>query len=94
MTIRDNELPIPTNVLYHVFSPSGDVESIARFRTMRDVNARVNFYSPKDTIDAYCVLQGCQIYEGSCELDLYFATESICGCKPYIPKYKPGFKPP
>jgi len=25
---------------------------------------------------------------------LYFASESICGCKPYIPTYKPDYRPP
>ena len=33
-------------------------------------------------------------YEGCCELDLYLASESICGCKHYIPKYKQDYKPP
>jgi len=45
--IRDKKLPIATNVLYQVFSPCGDVESIARLRTMDDVHARVNFIHPK-----------------------------------------------
>jgi len=63
--IRDKELPITTNVPHHVFSPYGNVESIARFWTMGNVHARVNFYSPEDSIEAYCLLQGCQIYEGA-----------------------------
>jgi len=33
-------------------------------------------------------------YEGCCELDFYFASEPICGCKPYIPRYKLDYKPP
>jgi len=28
---------------------------------MGDVHARVNVYSREDSIDAYCMLQGCQI---------------------------------
>ena len=40
------------------------------------------------------MLQGCQIYKGCCELDLYFASEFICGCEPYIPRYKLDYKPP
>jgi len=59
-----------------------------------DLLAWVNFYLPNDAIDAYYLLQGCQIYEGCCELDLYFAIEFICGCKPYIPRYKLDYKPP
>ena len=55
---------------------------------MGDFHTWVNFYSTKNAIDAYCLLQGCHIYEGYCELDLFFASEFICGCRPYIPKYK------
>ena len=76
-----------------IFSPCGNVESTARFQIMGDVQARVNFYSPEDAIHAYCLLQGCQIYEGRCELDLYFASESICDCKLYIPWYTLDYKP-
>ena len=61
---------------------------------MGDVHARVNFYSPEDAIDAYYLLQGFQIYEGCCELDIYFAGESICRCKSYIRWYKLGYRPP
>ena len=42
--IHDKELPVTTNVLYQVFSLYGDVEKIARFPTMVDFHARVNFY--------------------------------------------------
>jgi len=28
------------------------------------------------------------------ELDLYFARELICGCKPYITRSKPDYTPP
>jgi len=52
--IRDKELPITINVPYRIFFLCGDVESVARFLTMGDVHAGLNFYSPEDTIDAYC----------------------------------------
>ena len=42
----------------------------------------------------YCLLQGRQICEGRCKLDLYFASEFISGCKLYIPRYKPDYEPP
>jgi len=54
--IRDKELLITSNVLNCIFSPCGDVEHIARFQTMGDVLARVNFYSPEDAINAFCML--------------------------------------
>jgi len=66
--IHDKELPVTTRVLYQVFSPYGEVEKIFKFQTMGDFNARVNFYSHKDAINAFCKFQGCQIYEGCCEL--------------------------
>ena len=87
MIIHDKALPVTTNVLYQVFSPYGDVEKIVRFQTKGDFHARVNFYSYWDTVHAFCKLQGRQIYDGCCELDLYFASKFICGCEPYIPHY-------
>lgn len=92
--IHDKELPVTKNLLYQVFSPYGEVEKIARFQTMGDFYARVNFYSHRDAVNAFCKLQGRQIYEGCCELDLYFASEVICRCKPYIPRYMLDYRPP
>jgi len=60
---------------------------------MGDVHARVNFCSPKDAINAYCLLEDCQIYEGCCELDLYFTSAFICVCKFSIPRCKLDYKP-
>lgn len=39
-------------------------------------------------------LQGCHIYEDCCELDLYFASDVICGCKPYIAWCILGYESP
>jgi len=49
---------------------------------------RVNFHSQRDDVNAFCRLQGRQIYEDCCELDLYFANEFICGCRPSVSSYK------
>jgi len=76
-----------TNVLYQFISPYGDVEKISIFQTRGDFRARVNFNSHMVAVHAFCKLQGCQIYNGCCELDLYFASEFIYGFKPYIPQY-------
>ena len=70
-----------------MFSLYGDVENITGFRTMGEFHARVNFYSTRDAVNAFCKLQGLQIYEGCCQLYLYFASEFICGRRPYIPSY-------
>ena len=43
---------------------------------------------------SFCKLQGRQIYKGCCELDLYFASEVICCCKPYIPRHMLDDKAP
>jgi len=85
--IHDNELPVTTNVLHEVFSPYGKVEKNAQFQTMNDFDARVNFYSHRYAAHAFCKLQGRQTYKGCCKLDLYFASEAICGCEPYIRQY-------
>ena len=61
---------------------------------MRDFHAQMNFYSHRDAVNSVCKLQGREIYEGCCELDLYFANEVICGCMPYIPMYMLDSKAP
>jgi len=73
--------------MFQVFSPYGDVEKMARFQTRGNFNARVSFYSYQDAVHAFCKIQGREIYDGCCELDLYFASEFICYCKLYIPQY-------
>ena len=77
MIIHDKAISVTTNVLYQVFSPYGDIEKIARFQTRGDFHALVNLYSHKDAVYAFCELQGHQIYDPCCELDLYFASEFI-----------------
>jgi len=91
---HDKELPVTKNLLYQVFSCYGEVEKIARFQTMGDFYARVNFYLHRDAVNAFCTLQGRHIYEGCCELDLNVASEVICRCKPYIPRYMLDYRPP
>ena len=54
MIIHDKTLPVTTNVLYQVFSPYEDVEKIVRFQTRVDFHARVNFYSYRDAVHAFC----------------------------------------
>jgi len=91
--IHDKELSITTNVLYQIFSPYGEVEKIARFQRIGDFHFRVNFYPHRNAVNAFGKLQGRHIYEGCCELDFYFASEFICGCKPHIPMYKLDHEP-
>ena len=55
------------------------MEKKVKFQTMGDFHARVNFYSHRDVVKAFCKLHGRQIYEGCYELDLYFANEVTCG---------------
>ena len=91
---HDKELSDTKNLLYQVFSRYGEVEKIARFQKMDDFYARMNFYSHSDVVNAFCKLQCRQIYEGCCELELYFASEVICRCGPYIPRYMLDYRPP
>jgi len=55
---------------------------------MDEFHAQVNFYSPRDAVNAFYKLQGSQIYKDCCELHFYFTIELICGCRPHIPSYK------
>lgn len=52
MIIHDKELPVTTNVLYEFFR-HGDVEKIAKFQTIGDFHARVNFCSHEDVVRAF-----------------------------------------
>ena len=67
MIIHDEALSVTINVLYQVFSPYGDVEKIVRFQTRGDFHARVNFYSYRGTVHAFCKLQSRRIYDGCCD---------------------------
>ena len=88
VVIRNKPWLVTTSALNHFFSLSRDVENITRFWTMGEFHTRVNFYSPRDVVNAFCKLQACQIYEDHCDLGLYFVSEFICGCRPYILSYK------
>ena len=61
---------------------------------MANFYAGVNFHSLRDAVNAFCKLQGCQIYEDCSELDLYFASEFFCSFRLYIPSYKLDYEHP
>ena len=61
---------------------------------MRDFQAPLNFYSQRDAVNTFCMFQARQIYGSYCELDLYFASDVICRCKPYISRYMLDYRPP
>jgi len=63
MIIHNKELPITNNVPYQVFSPYGEVEKIAKFQTIGDFQARVNFYPHLNAVNAFYKFQGHQIYD-------------------------------
>jgi len=93
MIIHDKELPVTTNVLYQVLF-LWRRGKIAKFQTMGDFHARMNFYSNRDDVNAFCRLQGRRIYEACRELDLYFASEIICRCNDYVPRYMWDYRTP
>jgi len=82
VVIHNKSWPVTTSALNHIFSLHRDVENITRFWAIGEFHTRVNFYSPRDAVTAFCKLQERQIYEDCCELDLYFASEFIlvAGC--------------
>jgi len=73
--------PVTTSALLNVLSPYRDVESIARFWTIRNFHAHVNFYYLRDYVNAFHKLQRHRIREYCSEMDLYFASELIF---PYV----------
>eukprot|EP00252_Welwitschia_mirabilis_P014051 TRINITY_DN3107_c0_g1_i5.p1 TRINITY_DN3107_c0_g1~~TRINITY_DN3107_c0_g1_i5.p1 ORF type:complete len:462 (-),score=78.92 TRINITY_DN3107_c0_g1_i5:174-1559(-) len=73
VTINHVLYPITVDVLHQVFSPHGFVEKIVIFHKS-GVQAFVQYSSRQHAVQARSTLQGRNIYDGCCQLDIQFSN--------------------
>ncbi|XP_055807597.1 polypyrimidine tract-binding protein homolog 3-like [Solanum dulcamara] len=66
--------PITVEVLHQVFSPHGIVEKIVTFQKSAGFQALIQYQLPQTAISARNSLQGRNIYDGCCQLDIQFSN--------------------
>ncbi|XP_012568177.1 polypyrimidine tract-binding protein homolog 3-like isoform X2 [Cicer arietinum] len=71
---RDDEYPITVDVLQQVFSPHGYVEKIVTFQKSAGFQALIQYESRQSAVTARSSLQGRNIYDGCCQLDIQFSN--------------------
>ncbi|KAI5067452.1 hypothetical protein GOP47_0017980 [Adiantum capillus-veneris] len=76
VTIHNPLYPITVDVLHQVFSPYGFVEKIVTFQKTAGVQALVQFSSQQGAMQARNTVQGRNIYDGCCTLDIQFSNLS------------------
>ncbi|CAN6463389.1 unnamed protein product [Victoria cruziana] len=74
VTIHHLLYPITVEVLHQVFSPHGFVEKIVTFQKTAGFQALVQYQSRQSAIQARNTLQGRNIYDGCCQLDIQFSN--------------------
>ncbi|GKD68124.1 polypyrimidine tract-binding protein homolog 3 [Tanacetum coccineum] len=74
VTIHHTIYPITVEVLNQIFSPHGYVEKVVIFQKSAHVQALIQFQSRQNAMVARNSLQGCNIYEGCCQLDIQFSN--------------------
>ncbi|GJZ72549.1 polypyrimidine tract-binding protein homolog 3 [Tanacetum coccineum] len=74
VTIHQMLYPITMEVLHQVFSPHGYVVKVIIFQKSARVQALIQFQSRRNAIATRNSLQGCNIYEGCCQLDIQFSN--------------------
>ncbi|XP_078434359.1 polypyrimidine tract-binding protein 3 [Wolffia australiana] len=75
-TIHHMLYPITVEVLHQVFSPYGFVEKIVTFQKTAGFQALIQYQSHQSAIQARSSLQGRNIYDGCCQLDIQFSNLS------------------
>jgi polypyrimidine tract-binding protein 2 len=73
ITIHNPLYPITVDVLHQVFSPHGFVEKIVTFQKSAGLQALLQFQSQQSAMQARNTLQGRNIYDGCCTLDIQFS---------------------
>ncbi|KAL3644526.1 hypothetical protein CASFOL_009706 [Castilleja foliolosa] len=73
-TIHHMLCPITEEVLQQVFSPHGFVENIVTFQNSSGFQALIQYQSIQSAISARNFLQGRDIYDGCCQLNLQFSN--------------------
>ncbi|XP_077248685.1 polypyrimidine tract-binding protein homolog 3-like isoform X2 [Tasmannia lanceolata] len=76
VTIHHLLYPITVEVLHQVFSPHGFVEKIVTFQKSAGSQALIQFQTCQSAIQARNALQGRNIYDGCCQLDIQFSNLS------------------
>ncbi|KAG8367999.1 hypothetical protein BUALT_Bualt16G0131000 [Buddleja alternifolia] len=74
ITIHHMLYPITVEVLHQVFSPHGFVEKIVTFQKSAGFQALIQYQSHQSAISARNSLQGRNIYDGCCQLDIQFSN--------------------
>ncbi|XP_010527312.1 PREDICTED: polypyrimidine tract-binding protein homolog 3-like isoform X1 [Tarenaya hassleriana] len=74
VTIHHMLYPITVDVLHQVFSPYGFVEKIVTFQKSAGFQALVQYQSQQFSVSARTSLQGRNIYDGCCQLDIQFSN--------------------
>ncbi|KAK1299628.1 hypothetical protein QJS10_CPA02g00367 [Acorus calamus] len=74
VTIHHLLYPITVEVLHQVFSPHGIVEKIVTFQKSAGFQALVQYQSRQSAVVARNALQGRNIYDGCCQLDIQFSN--------------------
>ncbi|GMJ02221.1 polypyrimidine tract-binding protein 3 [Hibiscus trionum] len=74
VTIHHMLYPITVEVLHQVFSPHGFVEKIVTFQKSAGFQALIQYQGCQNAISARTSLQGRNIYDGCCQLDIQFSN--------------------
>ncbi|XP_058114359.1 polypyrimidine tract-binding protein homolog 3-like, partial [Magnolia sinica] len=76
VTIHHLLYPITVEVLHQVFSPHEFVENIVTFQKSAGSQALIQYQSGQSAVQARNALQGRNIYDGCCHLDIQFSNLS------------------
>ncbi|XWS15286.1 hypothetical protein CRYUN_Cryun35bG0082600 [Craigia yunnanensis] len=74
VTIQHMLYPITVEVLHRVFSPHGFVEKIVTFQKSAGFQALIQYQLRQSAVSARTSLQGRNIYDGCCQLDIQFSN--------------------
>ncbi|XVF37230.1 hypothetical protein REPUB_Repub19eG0128600 [Reevesia pubescens] len=74
VTIHQMLYPITVEVLHQVFSPHGFVEKIVTFQKSAGFQALIQYQGRQSAVSARTSLQGRNIYDGCCQLDIQFSN--------------------
>ncbi|XP_031287773.1 polypyrimidine tract-binding protein homolog 3 isoform X1 [Pistacia vera] len=74
VTIHHMLYPITVEVLHQVFSPHGFVEKIVTFQKSAGFQALIQYQLRQSAVLARTSLQGRNIYDGCCQLDIQFSN--------------------
>ncbi|KAK7270973.1 hypothetical protein RJT34_26523 [Clitoria ternatea] len=74
VTVHHMKYPITADVLHQVFSPHGYVEKIVTFQKSAGFQALIQYQTRQSAVTARSTLQGRNIYDGCCQLDIQFSN--------------------